>query len=178
LCFERYFREANNQEALCFEVVDRFMRQRNPDKGLKLVGDAAPKDSDAKYFLAMLKYRCNPTDPKAMALLHEISGGPSPPDGRSKNHNLGRLHYLINRDLHNIAWWYWLRDDDGNISLLLVQNPHVCIWAAGCRHHGPETSEIIHYCSAECCNRHEFNLWTRNFSIAVEYVISRMNIGM
>jgi hypothetical protein len=27
----------------------------------------------------MLKYRCNPADPEAMALLHEISDGPSPP---------------------------------------------------------------------------------------------------
>jgi hypothetical protein len=48
----------------------RLMRQRNPDKGLKLIGDAAAaEDSDAKYFLAMLKYRCNPADPEAMALL-------------------------------------------------------------------------------------------------------------
>jgi hypothetical protein len=28
----------------------------------------------------MLKYRCNPADPEAMALLQEISGAPSPPD--------------------------------------------------------------------------------------------------
>jgi hypothetical protein len=55
------------------------MRRQNPDKGLKLIGDAASKDSGAKYFLAMLKYRCNPADPEAMALLHEISDGPSPP---------------------------------------------------------------------------------------------------
>jgi hypothetical protein len=44
------------------------MRRRNPDKGLKLIGDAAAEDSGAKYFLAMLKYR-NLTDPEAMALL-------------------------------------------------------------------------------------------------------------
>jgi hypothetical protein len=49
-----------------------------PDKGLKLIGDAAAaEDSGAKYFLAMLKYRCNPADPEAMALLQEISSGPS-----------------------------------------------------------------------------------------------------
>jgi hypothetical protein len=46
------------------------MRRRNPDKGLKLIGDAvAAEDSGAKYILVMLKYRCNPTDPEAMALL-------------------------------------------------------------------------------------------------------------
>jgi hypothetical protein len=31
--------------------------------------DAAAEDSGAKYFLAMLKYRCNLTDLEAMALL-------------------------------------------------------------------------------------------------------------
>jgi hypothetical protein len=96
LCFERRFREANHLEALCFEGMVRLMRRRNPDKGLNLIGDAtATEDSGAKYFLAMLKYRCNLTDPEAMALLQEISGGPSPPDGRWKNHNLRRLHYLV-----------------------------------------------------------------------------------
>jgi hypothetical protein len=78
-CFERHFREANHPEALCFEGMVRLMRRRNPDKGLKLIRDvAATEDSSAKYFLAMLKYRCNPADPEAMALLQEISGGPSP----------------------------------------------------------------------------------------------------
>jgi hypothetical protein len=79
-CFEQCFRETNHSEALCFEGMERLMRRRNPDKGLKLIGDAASEDSNAKYFLAMLKYRCNPADPEAMALLQEISGGPSPPD--------------------------------------------------------------------------------------------------
>ena len=126
----------------------------------------------------MLKYRCNPADPEAMALLQEISGGPSPPDGRWKNPNLRRLRYLVKRGLDNIAWWYWLRDGDDDILLLPVQNPHVCIWAAGCRRYGPETPGIIHYCSAECRIRHEFDLWTRSFRPAVEYAVSRMNIGM
>jgi hypothetical protein len=49
--------------------MERLMRRRNPDKGLKLIGDAAAEDSGAKYFLAMLKYRCNPADPETMALL-------------------------------------------------------------------------------------------------------------
>jgi hypothetical protein len=106
LCFERRFREANNPEALCFEGMERLMRQRNPDKGLKLIGDAADEDYGAKYFLAILNYRCNLADPEAMALLQEISGNPSPPDGRWKNHNLRRLRYLGKQDLHNIAWRY------------------------------------------------------------------------
>jgi hypothetical protein len=42
------------------------MRRRNPDRGLKLIGDAAAEDSGAKYSLAMLKYRCNPVDLEAM----------------------------------------------------------------------------------------------------------------
>jgi hypothetical protein len=83
----------------------RFMRLRNPDKGLKLIGDAAAaEDSGAKYFLAMLKYRCNLANPEAMELLQEISDGPSPPDGRWKNHNLRWLRYLFKQDLDNIAW--------------------------------------------------------------------------
>jgi hypothetical protein len=69
-CFKRRFREANHPEALCFEGIVWLMRRRNPDKGLKLIGDAAAgEDSGAKNFLAMLKYRCNPADPEAMALL-------------------------------------------------------------------------------------------------------------
>jgi hypothetical protein len=113
-CFERRFHEANHPEALCFEGMERLMRRQNLDKGPKLIGDAAAEDSGAKYFLAMLKYRCNPTDPEAMALLQEISGGPSTPDGRWKNHNLRRLRYLVKQDLDNIARWYWLDDGDGD----------------------------------------------------------------
>jgi hypothetical protein len=179
-CFEWRFREANHPEALCSEGMVRLMRRRNPDKGLKLIGDAAAaEDTSAKYFLAMLKYSCNSTDPEAMALLQEISGGPSPPDDRWKNHNLRRLHYLVKQDLDNIAWLYWLDDgDDDDIPLLPVQIPHICIWEAGCRRYGPDTKEIIHYSSAECRIRHEFDLWTRSFCPAVEYVVSRINIGM
>jgi hypothetical protein len=141
--------------------MERLMRQRNPDKGLKLIGDAATKDSDSMYFLLMLKYRCNPADPEAMALLQKINGGPSPPDGQWKNHNLRRLRYLIKQDLHNIAWWYWLDDDgDDDIPLLPIQNPHICIWAAGCRLYGPDIKKIIHYCNTECRISYEFDLWT------------------
>jgi hypothetical protein len=158
----------------------RLMRRWNPDKGLKLIRDAtAVEDSGAKYFLAMLKYRCNSADPEAMTLLQEISGGPSPPDGRWKNHNLQRLRYLVKQDLDIIAWWYWLDDgDDDDIPLFPIQNPHICIWEAGCRRYGLNTKEIIHYSSAECRIRHEFDLWTRSFCPAVEYAVSRINIGM
>jgi hypothetical protein len=56
-----------------------------------------------------------------MALLQEISGGPSPPDGRWKNPNLRRLRYLVKQDLNNNPWWYWLDDgDDNNIPLLTI----------------------------------------------------------
>jgi hypothetical protein len=179
LCFERRFREANHPEALCFEGMQRLMRRRNLDKGLKLIGDAAAEDSGAKYFLAMLKYHCNPADLEAMALLQEISGGPSPPNSRWKNPNLRRLRYLVKQDLDNIAWWYWLDDDDDDIPLLPVQNPHICIWEARCRRYVPDTKEIIHYYSVECCIRHEFDLWTCSFGCpAVEYAVSRMNIRM
>jgi hypothetical protein len=49
--------------------MERLMRWRNLDKDLKLIGDAAAEESGAKYFLPMLKYRCNPVDPEAMAVL-------------------------------------------------------------------------------------------------------------
>jgi hypothetical protein len=129
----------------------------------------------------MLKYRCNPVDPEAMALLQEISVGLSPPDGRWKNHNLRQLRYLVKQDLDNIVCLYWLDDGDDNdddVPLLPVQNPHICIWEAGCRRYRPDTKEIMRYCSTECLIRHEFDLWTRKFHPIMEYAVSRMNIGM
>jgi hypothetical protein len=36
--------------------MERLMRRQSPDKGLKLIRDAAAEDSGAKYFLEMLKY--------------------------------------------------------------------------------------------------------------------------
>jgi hypothetical protein len=42
----------------------------------------------------------------------------------------------------------------------------------GCRRYGPETSEIIHYCSVECRIRQEFDTWTRNFSTTVEHAVT------
>jgi hypothetical protein len=42
--------------------MKRLMGRWNPDKGLKLIRDAAAEDFGAKY-------RCNPIDPEAIALL-------------------------------------------------------------------------------------------------------------
>jgi hypothetical protein len=86
------------------------MRRRNPDKGLKLIGDATAEDSGAKYFLVMLKYRCNPADPEAMALLMEISGGPSPPDGRWTQPTAAALPHQVGSRQHHV---------------LPVQNTHI-----------------------------------------------------
>jgi hypothetical protein len=59
-----------------------------------------------------------------------------------------------------------------------VQNPHIYIWEVGCRRYGSDTKDIIHYWIAECCICHVFDLWTHKFRNAVEYAVSRMNIGM
>jgi hypothetical protein len=81
--------------------------------------------------------------------------------------------------LDNTAWWYWLDDgDDDDILLLSIQNPHIFIWAAGCRRYGPDTKEIIHYCSTQCRICHEFDLSTHSFCPTVEYTVSKMNIRM
>jgi hypothetical protein len=53
-CFERRFCEANHPEALCFKRMVRFMRRRNPDKSLKLIGDAAA----AEDLVPSTFYRC------------------------------------------------------------------------------------------------------------------------
>jgi hypothetical protein len=79
--------------------MKRLIWRRNPDKGLKLIRDATAEDFGAKYFLAMLKYRCNPTDPEAMALLQETNGGPSPPDRWWENHGLQRLLLTVVKSL-------------------------------------------------------------------------------
>jgi hypothetical protein len=103
---------------------------------------------------------------------------PVAPCRRWKNHNLRQLRYLVNQDLDNIVWWYWLDDGDDDIPLWPVQNPNICIWAARCRLYGPDTKEIINYSSVECRIRHEFDLWTRSFRPVVEYAVSRTNIRM
>ena len=55
------------------------MMERRDTAGMQaLINQAAVAgDSCTAYFLAMLWYRQNPMDPKALVLLHGISGGPS-----------------------------------------------------------------------------------------------------
>ena len=150
------------------------MERRDPAGGEALVNQAAVTgDSCAVYFLAMLRYRLNPADHEALALLHGISGSPSLRDGRWENHGLSLQRYLVRRDLHTIAYRLWLPDRDVDPSGLLVEDPHVCTWAQ-CRHWGDARSCIIRYCSTECCIRHEFDLWTRYFNGPVSYAFSRM----
>jgi hypothetical protein len=129
------------------KICDTFRRICNSDEVLLHVSLQDLREAcKNRYVRSCFEYRCNPADPEAMALLQEISGGLSPPDGQWKNHNLRRLRYLIKQDLDNITWWYWLDngDDDDDILLLPIQNPHICIWEAGCRRYGPHTKEIIH----------------------------------
>ncbi len=156
------------------------MRRRNPDKGLNLIGDAAAEDSSAKYFLAMLKYRCNPVDPEAWHYSRKSVAARQPPDGQWKNPNLRWLRYPVKQDLDNIAWWYWLDDVTTTTTFRCCMSriSTSAFWAAGCRRYGPDTKQIIYYCSAECHIYHEFDLWTRKFRPVVEYAVSRMNIGM
>jgi hypothetical protein len=55
--------------------MERLMRRRNSNKGLKLIRDAVAEDSGAKYFLAILKYRYNPVDPKLVAARRPLTAG-------------------------------------------------------------------------------------------------------
>jgi hypothetical protein len=65
-CFERHFCEANHPEALCFEGMVRLMRRRNPDKGLKLIEDAAAtEDYGAKYFFSDAEVPLQPGGPRS-----------------------------------------------------------------------------------------------------------------
>ena len=121
------------------------------------------------YFLAMLRYRRNPADPKALVVLHTISSGPSQVDGRWENRGLPGLHHSVQRDLEVIASRLWLLDRDVD---LLVADTHVCTWEE-CRRYGDGTS-IIRYCSTGCRIRHEYDLWMRCMNRLVEYAVSRM----
>ena len=113
-----------------------------------------------------------PSDPEALVLLHGISGGLPQVDGRWENHGLPPLCYSVRRDLDIIAYWLWLPDRDVDPPGLLVEDTHVSTWAE-CRRYGDGTF-IIRYCSAGCCIRHEYDLWTRCMNRQVEYAVSRM----
>ena len=61
-----------------------------------LVNQAAVAgDSCAAYFLAMLRYRRNPTDPEALVVFHTISSDPSQVDGRWENRGLLPLRHSV-----------------------------------------------------------------------------------
>ena len=121
------------------------------------------------YFLAMLWYCRNPTDPEALVVLHTISGGPSQVDGRWENCGLPGLRHSVQWDLRIIASRLWLPNRDVD---LLVDDTHVCTWEEY-RRYGDGTF-IIRYCSAGCYIRHEYDLWTRCMNRQVEYAVSRM----
>jgi hypothetical protein len=58
--------------------MEKLMTWWDPAAGLALVNQAAiAGDSDVAYFLAMLRYRSNPEDHKALVVLHGIRGSPS-----------------------------------------------------------------------------------------------------
>jgi hypothetical protein len=87
------------------------------------------------------------------------------------------LCYLVKNNLDNIV---------GGTDLMTATtttfhcHPSRIPTSAGQRDVGAtgHTKEIIHYYLTECRIRHEFDLWTRSFRPAVEYAVSRMNIGM
>ena len=81
--FEDRLRLAGNREAICIAGMQMMMERRDLADGQALVNQAAvTRDSCAAYFLAKLRYCRNPVDPKALVVLHTISGGPSQVDGR------------------------------------------------------------------------------------------------
>jgi hypothetical protein len=72
-----------------------------------------------------------------------------------------------------------LRGGTGFVMATVARLESPCLHlGSGIQGNGPETSQIIHYCSAECRIHHEFNLWMHNFNVAVEYTMSKMNIVM
>ena len=80
--FEDRLNLAGNHEAICIAGMQMMMERRDLAGGQALVNQAAVAgDTCAAYFLAMLRYRRNPADPKALVVLHTISGGPSQVDG-------------------------------------------------------------------------------------------------
>ena len=147
----------SNREAICIARMEMLMMLRDPAGGLALVNQAAVVgDSGVAYFLVMLWYRWNPTDPEVLVLLHKISSDPSQIYGRWENHSLPPLRYSVRRDLDVIAYWLWLSDHDVDPPGLLVEDTHVCTWAE-CRRWW-DASCFIQYCSAGCRIRHEYDL--------------------
>ena len=134
--FEDRLRLAGNREAICIAGMQMMMERQDLAGGQALVNQAAiVGDSCVAYFLAMLWYCRNPTDPEALVVLHTISGGPSQVDGRWENRGLPGLCHSVQRDLEIIASRLWLLHR--NI-YLDVDDTHVCTWAE-CRRYGDGT---------------------------------------
>jgi hypothetical protein len=175
---EQRFLRANHPEALCYNGMERLMDWGRDPVGQALINQAAEAGDDgAAYFKAMLRYRANPADPEALAIIkNRISGGELP-DGRWDNHGLERLRTCIRKDLNIIAYRFRLHYPEDTPELL-VDDPHVCIWEE-CRRYGPQQNNcplLIRYCSPECRIRHEFDLWTWGMSERVSYRITKMRL--
>ena len=100
---------AGNRDAICIAGMQMMMERRDLAGGQALVNQAAVAgDSFVAYFLEMLRYRRNPSDPETLVVLHTISGGPSQVDGRWENRGLPGLRHSIQRDLEIIASRLWL----------------------------------------------------------------------
>lgn len=168
-------RRAGHPEAVFYEglVTMMSMRIEEPAVGMQIVSDAAAMGAKcASYFLAMMQYRANPKDPRALEALDRISGGQSPMDGRWGNSGLPPLRFFVRNLLHYIAWRVRLPRIDHPV--LTPHDPHVCTWTSGCRRWPEGTSRICWYCSPQCRIRHEFDLFTRFVRDDVGYAISRM----
>ena len=171
-------RRAGHPDAVFYEGLITMMSRRiqEPAAGMQIVSDAAAMGGKwASYFLAMMQYRANPKDPRALEALDRISGGQSPMDGRRwGNSGLPPLRGFVRNLLHSFASRLRLpRIID--YPELTPHDPHVCTWTSGCRRWPPEgTSRIALYCSPQCRIRHEFDLFTRSVRDDVGYAISRM----
>jgi hypothetical protein len=156
----------------------RLMWRRNLDKGLKVIGDATAEDSGAKYFFAMLKYRCNPADPEAMALLQETNSGRRPLMAGGRTTTCSGCATSSSRISTTLRGGPGLMTAMTTIFRCCPSRIPTSAFGKRDRRYGPDTKEIIHYCSTECHIHHEFDLWTRSFRPVVEFTISRTYIGM
>lgn len=178
LFFEARFLHYGHPEAVCYDGMNRLVMQPwHPTFGLALLKQTAEAgDSCAAYFTVMVRYRCNPSDPRALALIQGICSGPSLPDDRWENTGLELLRHCVHKDLSIIAWRnrIYARNDAPD---LIPQDPHVCIWEKCRRFREGDSSRTILYCSVECRFSHEFELWTWHLTDRVTtYNISRINV--
>ena len=89
-------RLAGNREAICIAGMQMMMERRISPAGRRSSTKPLSLGTPARaYFLAILRYRRNPTDPEALVVLHTISGGPSQVDGRWENRGLPPLRHSV-----------------------------------------------------------------------------------